>query len=288
MNTSTWIFGLRTLPTDEGETPSHLATLFTSETLAAQAVFEQPPTDAELRALYEEALAGDEELGPRVPPQRVLVESGPIAKRVRPLFKHGARVEIDPAITAVIDAMVEDVLTQAIDSEVFATLPDAWKPELIALGAALDEASPWVSLSKGLLRVSAPALGLEDARLQLMGHQSFGFIVFSSQADLETFRASAIALAEEGTMGSFPRALSLELVEVLHDDQEVLVANVDARSERGSEDATEDDVRVAASLGRLLLAYAERGAGSESPTELEVVVRGETVRGVFSLAPHIG
>lgn len=282
MTSATWTFGLRELPDADDGRPVIFAFFFTEEGLAAEASFDAPPTDAELGALYAEAI---EATG--LVPKRVLVEDGPTAKRVRPLFVKGARVEIAKDAGRAIDEVFERVLGQAIASELFAELPDAWKAELTSLGAALAEHEPWARVPTHLLRASVPSLGLSDGHLLLVEGATLGFLVFESAADLERFREIAMTTKggreEPERTRALPRATAVELVQVLDGERLVLVANVDVRTADGLESAGEADVRLGATLGRLLLAYTA-GESTTAPRELEVRVRDETVRGTLTLA----
>lgn len=300
MTSATWTFGLRELPDADDGRPVTFAFFFTEEGLAAEASFDAPPTDPDLGALYAEAI---EATG--LVPKRVLVEDGPTAKRVRPLFVKGARVEIAKDAGRAIDEAFERVLGQAIASELFAELPDAWKDELTSLGEALAEHEPWARVPTHLVRASVPSLGVTDVHVLLVEGATTGFLVFESAADLERFRQVAMAKGAADT-STLPRAIGVELVQILRPTSEVLrptsemtpgstpaeppseeslalVANVDVRTSEGLESASEADVRLAATLSRLLLAYTAEEP-TTAPRELEVSVRGERVRGTLTVA----
>ena len=277
MNASTWIFGMRALPDDEG-IPMHLVVFLGQEGVIAHELYDEPPSDVQLRALYDEAIDGKDDEAPRAAPKIVRVEDGPTAKRARTLFKRGARIELDRDAKGAIDEMVEAVVANAVGTDVFAALPEAWKPELVALGSALDEAAPWETLPAALLRASIPSLGVEDAHLYLTDRHSVGFLVFASADDHARFRDAA--LSKDASSAKVPRIAAVELAMVAHgDEDEVLVANVAVQSAEGTEPATEADVQLCATLSRLLVAYVEAGPASPEPRALEVTVRGDTVRG---------
>jgi hypothetical protein len=142
---TTWLFGIRDVGDAAKGEPMLLTVLLGETEVLASTLLEHAPTDAELSALYDEAIAG-EDGARRPPPKTVLVEDAATAKRVRPLFKRGARVEIDRNIAVALDDLAEEVIARAVDAEVFDALPDGWKDELVALGARLDEEAPWEAL----------------------------------------------------------------------------------------------------------------------------------------------
>ncbi len=262
MSTTTWIFGVRRIGGDEAE-PMFLAALLADEDVVASTLLEHAPTDAELSALYTEALEGQEGDGPRVPPKVVLVENAPTAKRVRPLFKKGARVEIERGITTLLDELAEEVIERAVDAEVFEAMPEAWRTELVPLGAELEEAAPWEKLPPAaLLRVSSPALGLDDGRVSVLGERSKGFVVFPTAEVYDAFHASALAMTKGQPAQPFPRIAGLEVVDVWIESEPTRVAIVDARTHEGSVDATEEDLRRCVALARLVTAYVEQGEPS--------------------------
>jgi hypothetical protein len=146
------------------------------------------------------------------------------------------------------------------------------------------------------VRATVPSLGVSDAHVLLVEGATTGFLVFESAGDLERFRLVAMAKGSADT-STLPRAIGVELVQILRQTGEtrssseerpseeslVLVANVDVRTAEGLESATEADVRLAASLGRLLLAHAA-AEPTTAPRELEVSVRGQSVRGTLTVA----
>lgn len=280
MNASTWIFGMRALPDDDG-IPMHLVVFLGHEGVIAHELYDEPPSDAQLRALYDEAIDGKDGEAPHAAPKIVRVEDGPTAKRARGLFKRGARVELDRDAKAAIDEMVDAVVANAVGTDVFAALPDAWKDELVMLGGALDEAAPWEKLPAALLRASIPSLGVEDAHVYLTDRHSVGFLVFASRGDHARFRDAA--LSKDASSAKVPRIAAVELAMVAHgEEDEVLVANVAVQSAEGNKPATEADVKLCASLAHLLIAYVEAGPASPEPRALEVRVRDEHVRGTLT------
>lgn len=284
MNASTWIFGVRPFVDPSDDEPLYLVALLVGEEDASSALLDHPPSDEEIAGLYESAVTGDDAHPPRTPPKIVLVEDGPMAKRVRSLFRRGARVEIDRTARDALDAFAQEVVDEAMDAEVFESLPDEWKETLVGLGARLEDAAPWEHVPPGaLLRVSLPSLGVEDGRVSVMGHRTRGFILFASADDYAQFHASSRALAETRALAPFPRIVGVEVVDVARDGERVVVANVDARTSEGSEDATPEEVRRCVVVGELLLACLEAGPLSTTPSEREVSVRGETVRGSLAL-----
>lgn len=279
MNASTWIFGMRALPDDDG-IPMHLVVFLGNEGVIAHELYDEPPSDAQLRALYDEAIDGTDGEAAHAAPKIVRVEDGPTAKRVRALFKRGARVEIDRDAKGAIDEMVEAVVANAVGTDVFAALPEAWKPELVSLGAALEEAAPWEALPAALLRASIPSLGVEDAHVYLTDRHSVGFLVFANADDHARFRDAALS---KDASAKVPRIAAVELAMVAHGEQdEVLVANVAVQSSEGNEPATEHDVQLCATLSRLLIAYVKEGAPKPEARALEVTVRDERVRATLT------
>lgn len=265
---------MREVRADE-QTSMHLAVFLTAEEVLAHGVFEDRPTDLELGGLYEDAIDG--EVGGGMPPKRILVEDGATAKRVRSLFKRGARIEIERAVTAAIDALSSELIDLSVDHELFEALPVEWKPELIALGDALSRSSPWSALPPRILRATIPSLGVADVELALMGRTSLGFVVYPDSSTRQEF------LLAGKTGRPFPRVAGLELVDILIDDALVRVAAVEARGARGREDPTEAEIELCATLAHLLLAYVEAGPPSDAPRSLEVTVRGMPVRGSLTL-----
>lgn len=277
MGSSTWIFGLREVRADE-HTSMHLAVLLTVDDVLAHSVFDDPPTDVELRALYDDTIDGGLDDGqPCTPPKRILVENAATAKRVRPLFKRGARVEIERSVSVAIDALVHELIDISVDHELFEALPGEWKPELIELGAALSEAAPWRELPARVLRAAIPSLGVDGVELALMGQKSFGFVVYTDGATRRQFLDAAKNDSPR------PRVVGLELTGVMIDGALAPVAGVEARGARGPEDPTEAEIQLCATLARFLLAYLDAGPPIQEARALEVAVRGELVRGTLTL-----
>lgn len=93
--------------------------------------------------------------------------------------------------------------------------------------AALHEVAPWLVVpdDRHLVGVSAPALGLGDGVVSVIGHlgRSHGFLLFRTPDDFEAFLDMA-ALAEDGGEPPIPPHVSLvfeplaELDELCHED----------------------------------------------------------------------
>ncbi len=248
MGSSTWHFGIRALPLVEGEEKACVGILWTSEgaPVHLHLLESDVATDADIRAAFAKALS--EPLEPAPAPKRVIVESGAMAKRLRPLLK-GVAIEIGPTaeVDAVFDALLNDLSETGIDREIYEAIPEAWHGELEDVWRALDRTAPWEVLpASPALTLASPTLGLPDARVVIMGHaqSSFGILLFTTADDQAAFEQSALG---ELPIEEVPSCIGVDLVTLPLESGTVDTATLTAL-ERGA--------RRAANEGELLRGVA--------------------------------
>ncbi len=262
MGTSTWVFGIRSLPfLIEGEPASLL--VWTADDLVVHIDVEASAriTDVRISAAFERAVSAPASGVKLGRPKRVIVESGAVAKRVRPLFR-GARVEIgstsdvDDAVAAYLD---DTVGQSAQDEASFLATPDAWKPELVRIGRALADTAPWEVFPPDLaLECVAPAIGLESGRLVVIGHvgESYGFLVFRSDAEHAAFDAHARG-GELAANMTLPRFVGVDLAELEQEGKPEDVAILTVIEGQARVTPTEADLRLAVAVADALVAFVK-------------------------------
>jgi len=268
MGTSTWAFGIRPLPFPiEGEPASVL--LWTADDLIVHVDLEETAliTDARIAAAFEQAVSAPASGVALGRPKRVIVESGALAKRVRPLFR-GARIEIGSTsdVDHAFAAYLEDIAgarteeEEAQDRRAFEETPEPWKPELLRIGRALAEAAPWELVPPDApLECVIPSLGLDAGRLIVIGHvgESYGFLVFRSSAEYAAFDA----LARGGGPAAnavVPRFVGVDLVELELDGEPRDVATLTVVDGQSRTSPTENDRQLAIAVADALVAFVDQ------------------------------
>jgi hypothetical protein len=264
MGSSTWIFVARPLPFSIEGDPSTVMVWMSGEhvvdmsVLPTAALTEQAIAESYARALEADG-ADDAPRGPR----RIVVESGPTAKRLRAIAR-GARIEIGStrAVEPVLEELFRELLLEQeaeLDRDAFFATPEAWKPVLLGLGTRLAEAAPWELLPFApALEVHAPSLGIEDGRIVVMGDtgETYGFLFFEDEAQRRRFEdfAGGVVRADDAAdlrcVGVDLRQVRLEpsdgeahelaIVSVLHGEARRL--------------ANDEERRLAVALAETLLA----------------------------------
>lgn len=287
MASLTWVLGIRTLPAavHEGE-PTIVVWLDGDQVLSFQLVEGGPPTDDDLRATFDEAQQAAAGEGPRARPRKIRVESGPLAKRVRALFKG---IEVELGRTDAIDAFFATLAQTALDDrrEGLALLdaaPEALRAELRDLAVALEESAAWDLLPLDPLVVRIPALDLPAGLIGPMGDDldTPGLLMFFRPEDQEAF-VSAVERSPE----TAPRCLAAKVLELPNEDGtffDALVPKAFARG--GSEVCTERELSLLIATGRALCRFVtehEDALVDEQPTAgvvtstYDVPVAGRTV-----------
>lgn len=281
MASLTWVLGTRTLPAAVHEDePAIVVWLTEDRVLSFRHLDEDEPSDEDLKETFEEAQHSPVIGVPGARPKKIRVENGPMAKRVRGLFKG---IEVEIGRTQAIDAFLATVVETALADrrEGLALLdaaPEALQPELMALAAELEEASPWDVVPVEALTVKIPALDLMDGRLGTMGDDgdTFGLMLFFSAAD-----EAAFADAEE-LPTSAPRCLAAKLTELPNDDGTFFDAFIPKAFDGGdSVPCTERELRLVIAATRALCRFttdhedalldeAKLAEGVEATLEVEV------------------
>lgn len=212
MASLTWVLGIRALPAAVHEDePSIVVWLTDDQVLSFRHLDDEAPSDDELKETFEEAVLN----GTR--PKKIRVEDGPLAKRVRGLFKG---IEVEIGRTQAIDRFVATVVETALADRreglaLMDAAPEALRPELTGLCVDLEETSPWDLVPVEPLVVKIPSLDLLDGRLGTMGDDgdTFGLMIFFRPED-----EAAFANAEELAPEDAPRCLAAKLSELPNED----------------------------------------------------------------------
>jgi hypothetical protein len=259
MGSSTWSFGIRAMPFPIEDKHCSVVLFMSDEAvLHVELIATEELDDARLAAEYQAAIAKPSDERPAGPPRKIVVSGGALAKRVRG-FAKGARVEVGPTLE--IDLAFADLVDHlagpaATARAAYADTPEVWRTELLALGEDLAEAEPWALFpADETLSLRAPALGLDDARLLVMGQggESFGFLVFRSAEDHARFDVIARGGAPAG-LGA-PRCVGVDVEELaLGEEPPRPLPIVTVLEGEGPAEVTDDDRRVAVAVGEALLA----------------------------------